>query len=484
MRPLRPLALRLSLPCFAALVAFSLWASAPASAQVFDPLRPPDLPAPRLSPDPIPSHDWRSPGFVAVIDGRLYDPQCRPLRSVGSNVPNLMYRKVARENLEWMRDHGMRWMRVMAFGHGSLSAFPDIADGRVEQRLAELLADVELFNAIHPPEQRIYVLVTLVDYYEPGIPGDQHGFDNRNWCVARVLNAPWFRRGYRYYDFVEECDGAGVVRDAPNYEVNYKPWVQRLVSIGANSPAVLGWQLGNELKAKSSPRNNIEHMEAYGWYLDWTKDMVDTIREIDKNHLIFTGAQYLAELADWPYRPVHNSVALDLRVIYQELVDQMLHSCGRYCWNVWGLTHYDLELYPIDDALMFRQAGVAVIVTETGITLGKTPEQQARYGGDRAAALRSGVDQPWQDVLGRWHSRRWGLAEQIELTGMVGIAPWGSPNPNEWADPGLDLDSTRGISQVPDSGAMWELWSNLAGTLEARNRSEGVSVACEVARSS
>jgi hypothetical protein len=27
-----------------------------------------------------------------VVDGQLYDPFCRPLRSVGSNVPNLLFR--------------------------------------------------------------------------------------------------------------------------------------------------------------------------------------------------------------------------------------------------------------------------------------------------------------------------------------------------------------------------------------------------------
>src|SRR5258708_3288360 len=35
------------------------------------------------------SHDWRSPGFVSDVGGTLFDPFCMPLRSVGTNVPNL-----------------------------------------------------------------------------------------------------------------------------------------------------------------------------------------------------------------------------------------------------------------------------------------------------------------------------------------------------------------------------------------------------------
>src|SRR6185295_7793163 len=91
------------------------------------------------------------------------------------------------------------------------------------------------------------------------------------------------------------------VSDAPNYEVNYKPWVQSLVSDLADSPAIMGWQLGNELKARNNTRNGIT--EGYSWYLEFVKDMTDTIRSVDKNHLVFIGAQYFGELTDIPYRP-------------------------------------------------------------------------------------------------------------------------------------------------------------------------------------
>src|SRR6266496_3024817 len=96
---------------------------------------------------PLPSHDWRSTGYVSLVGGKLYDPNCRPLRSIGSNVPNMMFRDGLRDNLEWMRQHQMRWMRVIATGHGTLRPVEQIVLTNVEQRLAELLREGEAFNA-------------------------------------------------------------------------------------------------------------------------------------------------------------------------------------------------------------------------------------------------------------------------------------------------------------------------------------------------
>src|SRR5687768_18609961 len=64
-----------------------------------------------------PDHDWRSPGFVGVVDGVMYDPDCWPMQAVGANVPNLIYRESIVQNLEWMRRNKVRWIRVFATGH-------------------------------------------------------------------------------------------------------------------------------------------------------------------------------------------------------------------------------------------------------------------------------------------------------------------------------------------------------------------------------
>ncbi|MCL4369560.1 MAG: hypothetical protein M1380_01440, partial [Chloroflexi bacterium] len=81
------------------------------------------------------SHDWRTPGFVAAVGGRLYDPRCVPLNSAGTNVPNLPFRNGLQANLEWMRQHHLRWMRVFATGH---ALGPDLAPRDADAAIAAL----------------------------------------------------------------------------------------------------------------------------------------------------------------------------------------------------------------------------------------------------------------------------------------------------------------------------------------------------------
>jgi len=425
----------------------------------------------------LPSHDWRSTGYVSLVGGKLYDPNCRPLRSIGWNVPNMMFRDGLRDNLEWMRQHQMRWMRVIATGHGTLRPVEQIVLTNVEQRLAELLREVEAFNAAHPSNESIYVMVGLTDYYEPGVPGDQYGFDHAGWCQARVLNAPWYRRGFPRYSFEQECGGGRLV-NAPNYEVNFKPWVERLVTIGARSPALLGWQIGNELKSRDSRRNDIE--DAYDWYIDWLADITDTIRRIDRNHLVVTGTQYLAELTDYAYRPNDGDPDSQLVAGYAERFDRILRGCKTYCWNVWSLTDYDFHHYAMDDAIHLKKLGVGVMVTEYGFTLGTPDEERARFGGDRLAALRNGMPRPWIDIAGERHPYDWNTSDLIESTGMQGVAPWASPAPDAAASPWLDLDSLRGLSLAREGYALWQTWHEIAGRLESANGSAGASAACTV----
>jgi hypothetical protein len=438
------------------------------------------VPSPSASPQPtgaraLPSHDWRSEGYVSLVGGKLYDPYCRPLRSIGSNVPNMMFRDGLRENLEWMRQHQMRWLRAIATGHGTLRPVEQITQSNVEQRLAALLREVEAFNAAHPPNESIYVVVGLTDYYEPGVPGDQYGFDHAGWCEARVLNAPWYRRGFPHYSFEQECGGGRLV-NAPNYEVNFKPWVERLVAIGARSPALLGWQLGNELKSRDSRRNDID--DAYDWYIDWLADMTDTIRQIDHNHLVITGTQYLAELTDYAYRPNDGDPDPQLVTGYKERFDRILRGCQQYCWNVWSLTDYDFHHYAIDDAMYLQSLGVATMVTEYGFTLGTPDGERERFGGDRVAALKYGLPRPWVDVTGTRHPYDWNTADLLDQTGMQGVAPWASPAPDASASPALDLDSLRGLSLAREGDALWQAWHEIAGHLEGANGSAGVSAGC------
>lgn len=439
------------------------------------PTPPPELPASGTR-----SHDWRVPGFVSAVGGQVFDPYCVPLRSVGTNVPNLAYRDGLDAHLEWMRTHRLRWMRVFATGHslGSDRAPQDAR--RAADALGSLLSRVEVYNASHDPAEAIYVLVSLTDYYPPGVPGDRHAFDHPTFRESPVLPAPWFRPDVHEFDFDQEHD-AGRLAGLPNYEMHYKPWVREMVSRLAQSRVLLGWQLGNELKARGSPRNGIGSAEAYDWYLAFTRDMVDAIRAVDRNHPIFVGAQYIGELTDWEYRP-KDHLDQDRVPEYRRLATKMLDACGEYCWNVWSLTAYDFNPYALDDAETFGRAGVAVVVTEYGFTRGTLDEMDKRFGGDRAAAVRDGLARSWEDLHGNIRSRFPSAGELVQ-TGLVdGIAPWGSPAPGPWSS--FDTDGSRGVTGSPDEEALWTAWSEVAASLGGANRGEGTSSACLTLHSS
>jgi hypothetical protein len=261
----------------------------------------------------------------------------------------------------------------------------------------------------------------------------------------------------------------------PNYEVNYKPWVERIVGALASHPALLGWQFGNELKARGSPRNGFSPEDAYTWYLDFTRDMTDTIRALDQNQVVFMGAQYMAELVDWDYRR-NQTLNADLLPTYQRLVQQALAACGTACWNVWGLSSFDGNPYPLDDAVVFGRAGVAALLTEFGFTREVFGDSQVRFAGDRVAAARSGVAAPWTDIDGRDLPRGWSVAELFDEVGIAGIAPWGSAPRSAQAE--RDADVGRGITFAPDETALWAVFQEVASRLEAANRAAGPAPAC------
>jgi hypothetical protein len=447
---------------------------------------PPPAPTPpRVAPPPPPpvasSHDWRDSGYPSAVGGRLFDPWCVPLDSVGSNVLNLPFRSAQDEDLRWMSTHNLRWMRVLATGHG---LGPDRAPRDATSAIAALRAlldRVEAFNAAHESSQSIYVLVGLTDYYPPGVPGDGHAYDHPTFKDVPVLPAPWYRAGIPSFDFDQE-HGFGRQTNLPNYEQFYRPWVQTIVSALAERPSLLGWQLGNELKARGSPRNSISADQAYSWYLSFTRDIVDTIRTRDRHHLIFTGTQYVAELTDFEYRP-RGDLAPALVPGYRQIHQRLLDACGQWCWNVLGLTYYDFNPYALDDAALAHQAHVAASLTEYGFTNRPTDtaeDRRGRYGGDRAAAVSDGWVHPWKSLDG---STQKGFASAADLVAgsagvVVGVAPWASPSPQGGPDRGVDLDGQRGVTDAPDAAAVWDAWGATGARLEAANRAAGPSAAC------
>jgi hypothetical protein len=203
--------------------------------------------------------------------------------------------------------------------------------------------------------------------------------------------------------------------------------------------------------------------------------MDDTVRSQDPNHLIFTSTQYVAELVDWPYRQDRVPVP-SLVPTYQSLHQRLLQDCGSFCWNVLGLTAYDFNPYDLDDAMLAHQHGVASVMTEYGFTRGTPSQMQTGFGGDRAAAVRSGLDRPWTLLDGTVQPHL-ASAQQLVQQGVVnGLAPWGSPAPGPQAS--LDEDSQRGITGTPDEAALWSAWADTGAALERANKAAGPSSIC------
>ena len=222
-------------------------------------------------------YDWRRPGHVAAVGGVVYDPQCVPLRSAGVNVPNLPFRAGTAETLSWLRAHNQRWLRVFATGHALGPERAPRGQSGAAGALRALLREVEGFNAAVAPEERIYVLVALTDYYDPGVPGDRFAFDHPRYRGSPVLPAPWYRAGVAALRL-----RAGARPGAPERDAELRGQLPALgagsVSSVAHSPALMGWQLGNELKARGSPRNGVSTEQAYELVSDFTADIVDVIR--------------------------------------------------------------------------------------------------------------------------------------------------------------------------------------------------------------
>jgi hypothetical protein len=373
-----------------------------------------------------------------------------------------------------MRDRRLRWIRVFATGHGATVGpnGPPQNVNTVISALRAFLQRVEQYNRENAPDQSIFVLVSLADYNDRGVPGDVYAFDNPTWN-ASVLPAPWFRPGVPRFDFTQEY-GKGRLTGLPNYEVNYKPWVERIVESAKDSPAVLGWQLGNELKARGSVQNNISTDQAYAWYLAFTRDMVDTIRAHDRSHLIYMGAQYIAELTDWPYRPTDatnpdaDAPSAELTPKYLELVQRMVNACGQYCWNVWGINLYNFNSYGMDDAALFAQSRVATVAIEYG------HDRPAKL--DLIALLLNGDRQAWVDLDGHMQNGHWGALTLFERAPLAGMAPWGAPVPGFGST--YDVDGKSGVTGTPEEERLWAAWDSIATTREMANRQAGVSSAC------
>jgi len=102
------------------------------------------------------------------------------------------------------------------------------------------------------------VIVTLTDFYPTTLfpRGDEGSYANVGGFT--VLSADWFRSGFR---------------------AHYLPWVNEVVARYATHPAILAWELGNEIKCDAD----------HAAFLSFVDATTSAIRAHDSHHLITIG---------------------------------------------------------------------------------------------------------------------------------------------------------------------------------------------------
>ncbi len=189
--------------------------------------------------------------FVGVA-GRDFVIGGRRFRFVGVNLRGLVhYGKQpgrpsadARTQLSAARGMGARVVRVFA-PHREVSVDETV------RRLRELL------NMMHAEFPDMYLILALCNLYgdvDFRVPGDDGAYAN-----SPILPPEWFRTGYK----------------GP-----YTSFARTLVQAFRDEPQILGYNVGNELKAEQQPELLVSFMHT----------MAAQIREWDQgNHLITTG---------------------------------------------------------------------------------------------------------------------------------------------------------------------------------------------------
>ena len=327
--------------------------------------------------------------------------------------------------------HNMRWLRVLATGHGlGLDRAPRDAASAIAA-LQALLQRVEAFNAAHESSQSIYVLVGLTDYYPPGVPGDGHAYDHPTFKDVPVLPAPWYRAGIPFLRFRPGArlrSARTVCRTTssstnPGCRRSFRHWPSaRRCSAGSSATSSRRAVARATASAASRRTAGTSRSRATSSIRSATRD---------RHHLIFTGTQYVAELTDYEYRP-RADLAPDLVPGYRQIHQRLLDACGQWCWNVLGLTYYDFNPYTLDDALARPPGTRGGALTEYGFTNRPTDtaeDRRGRYGGDRAAAVRDGWAHAWKGLDGSVQTSFPGAADLVTGGTVVGVAPWASPSP-------------------------------------------------------
>lgn len=222
--------------------------------------------------EPVSIEIERGDPFVRAV-GQHFAVGGRKFRFVGVNLRGLAHYGLsdpvrsanAADQLQAAREMGARVVRIF-LPHAQVS---------VEETRGRLIALLDLMEKRFSDMYLIVALANLYDDVDFRVPGDKRDPDGGFYTHQpigegrKLLSIDWFREGYK---------------------VNYRPFVQTILQDPTirNSPRILAYNIGNELKAESRGDGyNIGHPELL---VDFMRTMARQMRQWDGGkHLITTG---------------------------------------------------------------------------------------------------------------------------------------------------------------------------------------------------
>lgn len=223
--------------------------------------------------EPVSVQVERGDPYVRAV-GQHFAVAGRKFRFIGVNLRGLAHYGLsdpvrganAADQLQAARDMGTRVVRLF-LPHAQVS---------VEDTRSRLIALLDLMEKRFGDMYLIVALANLYDDVDFRVPGDKRDPDGGFYTHQpigesrkKLLGVDWFREGYK---------------------VNYLPFVRTILQdeVIRNSPRILAYNIGNELKAESRGETvNIGHPDLL---ISFMHDMARQMRQWDDGkHLITTG---------------------------------------------------------------------------------------------------------------------------------------------------------------------------------------------------
>lgn len=314
-------------------------------------------------------------------------------------------------------------------------------------------------NGVSDKDKKFKVVIALSDYYNP-LPGEKMVKDNPRWCSGFIYPWTWFRvakdNSQKYFDFEDKCVAGNIVKDIPNFQVYYEPFVKETVRLLKDNPGVFAWQLGNEIRALGPDIWKDNKYYDYGeandsstHFANFSKYMINTIRSIDGNHLITPGAQNIFELSSGCQKGdgycafkegIKNKDTNNPTGRWEKTFDLMLEVP----YNFWSMTYYNHKEHMYYDVPEFKKYSIPNIATEFGFCKGYFSE----------------------DPIVAWTGIGWGsktptgpsVNDLLTVKGLDGIFAW---EKNDYVCGYKDKNWTRNYRT-------WDMWRDLSNDIRSR----------------